>query len=54
MGRCFLIIALVLALSGSAGAVSQVSTANLQAGQIPSASTWNTNLNYAANWLNTN
>jgi len=54
MGRCFLIVALVLALSGSAGAVSQVSTANPQAGQTPSASTWSTWLNYAPNWINTN
>lgn len=51
-----LIVAVVLAIAvfSNAYAVSQVSTANLQSGQIPSASTWNTNLNYAANWINTN
>ena len=54
ISRLILYMVLVLGLASPAFGVSKVTTTTVSSGQIPTAANWNTYLNYAENWINTN
>ena len=52
--RLILGVLALLLMASTAYGLPKVSTTTVTSGQVPSATNWNTYLNYAENWINTN